>query len=272
MLNQIVWRHSEVIFLSHFQGAEAAGYFGLAYKIPQLLLEYIPLTVWPIVMAGISESYARKPENLPRAIDLYYRLLFILVVPVAAMGFAFAKPLVPVFFGDEMIRAAPFAQMFFIVFSYSFIYTPLSMALYVMEKSWVNMLLFTFLAIVNVGLDLAFIPRYGIWGAFIPVAFVFVLAIVIFRVTVKRFRPDIRIPAGFILRCYAATIPTLLVAFTTARWSSPLALALQIPVGVVLLILGFRWMKIIGAYESELMMKLPLPMKERIIALLGGIS
>ncbi|MCK4236776.1 MAG: oligosaccharide flippase family protein, partial [Candidatus Krumholzibacteria bacterium] len=101
VLNQIVWRHSEVIFLSHFQGAEIAGYFGLAYKIPQLLLEYIPLTIWPIVMAGTSEVYARSSDNLPRAIDLYYRLLYILVIPVAAMGFAFARPFVPILFGSE---------------------------------------------------------------------------------------------------------------------------------------------------------------------------
>ncbi len=266
LLNQIVWRHSEVIFLGHYTGVEAAGYFGLAYRIPQMLLEFIPLAIWPIVMAGTSEMYTRDSASLPRAIDLYYRLLFILVMPVAVMGFAFAKPLVPILFGDAMLRAAVFTQLFFVVFSYSFLYTPLSMALYVMEKSWVNMLVFTGLAVVNVGLDLAFIPRFGIWGAFFPVAFVLALAVVAFYAVLRRMRPDVTMPYRFILRCYAATVPAGLLVITASRWSSITALAVQIPIGIVLLVVGFRSMRVIGENEKRMMMKLPIPLKERIIA------
>ncbi|HUV37190.1 MAG TPA: oligosaccharide flippase family protein [Patescibacteria group bacterium] len=265
ILNQIVWRHSEVIFLGHYTGVEAAGYFGLAYRTPQMLLEFIPLAIWPIVMAGTSEAYARNAASLSRAIDLYYRLLFILVMPVAALGFAFSRPLVPILFGDAMMPAAALTQLFFVVFSYSFLYTPLSMALYVMERSWVNMLVFAFLAIVNVGLDLAFIPRFGLWGAFFPVAFVLVLGVIVFYAVLRRIRPDITVPFRFILRCYVAAIPAGLLVFAAARWDSIAAMVVQIPIGIVLLVLGFRWMRVIGEDERRLIMRLPIPFKERII-------
>lgn len=265
ILNQIVWRHSEVIFLGHYAGVEAAGHFGLAYRTPQMLLEFIPLAIWPIVMAGTSEAYSRDSASLSRAIDLYYRLLFILVMPVAALGFAFARPLVPILFGDAMLPAAPFTQLFFVVFSYSFLYTPLSMALYVMEKSWVNMLVFAFLAVVNIGLDLAFIPRFGLWGAFFPVAFALVLGVIVFYAVLRRMRPDVTVPFRFILRCYAAALPTGLLVFTAAHWGSITALAIQIPVGIALLVLGFRWMRVIGEGERRLIMRLPIPLKERIL-------
>ncbi len=267
ILNQIVWRQSEVLFLGKYHGPEASGFFHLAYQLPQFTLEFIPLTIWPLILAGTSEMYARRPENLNAAVDLYYRLLYILVIPIAAMGFAFSRTLVPIIYGGEMAPAANFVPLFFIVFSYSFLYTPLSMALYVVEKSWVNMLLFAILAVCNVGLDFALIPKYGLWGAFIPVAFVLALAVIVFSIAVRKVLPDIRIPVGFILRCYIAAIPVGLLAVTVRKWSSPAALVIQIALGAVLLVVGFRVMKIIGEKEKELILKLPLPFKERIISL-----
>lgn len=267
LLNQIVWRHSEVLLLGHFTGIEAAGFFGLAYRIPQMALEFIPLSIWPIVMAGASESYARDPARLPGTIDVYYRLLFLLVMPVAALGFAFSGPLVPLLFGSAMEPAARLTQLFFVVFSYSFIYTPLSMALYVVGKSWVNMLVFAILAVVNVGLDLAFIPRFGLWGAFAPVAVTLLAGIAAFRTAANRTGVGIRIPAAFIGRCYLAVTPAALLSLSASRWHAPAAIAVQGCAGVLLLWLGIRVTGIVGEREKELIRRLPLPAKDLIVSL-----
>jgi O-antigen/teichoic acid export membrane protein len=256
-----------VIFLGHFRGPEEAGFFSLAYRTPQLLLEFVPLTIWPIVMAGTSEIYAKDEKNLPRAINLYFKLLYMLVIPVAAMGFAFARPLVPILFHREMLPAALVTQLFFVVFSYSFLYTPMSMALYVIGKSWVNMLIFLLLACLNIGLDLAFIPRYGLWGAMVPVSFVLVLAVIIFHAVMRKVRPDVKTPALFIVRCYAAAVPTALLSILSARWSSPAAFAIMIPAGLILLVLGFRWMRIMGEEEKKLIRLLPIPAKEWVLSI-----
>jgi O-antigen/teichoic acid export membrane protein len=268
LLNLIVWRQSEVIFLGAFRGETAAGYFGLAYTMPQLLLEFVPLTIWPLVMAGMSEAYARDPERLPDAVALYYRLLYVLVIPVAALGFAFARPLVPLIYGDEMLPAALYAQLFFVVFSYSFLYTPLSMALYVTGKSWVNMLVFAFLAVVNIGLDLALIPRYGLWGAFFPVALVMILGVAVFYIVASRIVRNIYIPVSFIIRCYLAALPTAALALTAVRWGGPVALSLQIVAGTALLIACFRFLRVMGPQERELIARLPIPLKGAILKLL----
>ncbi len=267
LLNQIVWRRSEVLFLGHYHDATLAGYFSLAYDIPQMLLEFIPLTIWPIIMAGTSEVYSRDNNSLPDAINVYYRLLFILVIPVAVIGFVFVSPFIPIVYGDTMIPASHLAQLFFIVFSYSFIYTPLSMSLYVMGKSWVNMLIFTLMAVLNIGLDFALIPHYGIWGAFIPVAFVLGLGVVLFQMVIRRFNRNVKPPFGFILRCYLAGLPAALLAISTAEFNTPGGLLLQLPLAFVLLFFGFKVMKIIGEREKELILKLPLPLKERIVSL-----
>jgi O-antigen/teichoic acid export membrane protein len=267
LLNQIVWRRSEVLFLGHYHSSGLAGIFTLSYDIPQMLLEFIPLTIWPIVMAGTSEVYSKNYQDLPEAIDVYYRLLFILVIPVAAMGFAFVRPIIPIIYGDAMMASARFAQLFFVVFSYSFIYTPLSMSLYVIGKSWVNMVIFAILAVLNVGLDFALIPDCGLWGAFLPVAVVLALGVGIFWLVTRRYNPGIKLPVSFIGRCYLAGMPAALMAISTMKFDSLLALLLQIPVALLLLFYGFKLMRIIGEREKELILKLPIPMKERIISL-----
>ncbi len=267
LLGQIVWRQSEVLFLGHFKGAEAAGFFSLAYRMPQMLLEFVPLTVWPIVMAGTSELYAKDAGNLPRAIEVYFKLIFLLVVPVAAMGFAFARPLIPIVYGAKMLPAALLTQLFFVVFSYSFLYTPMSMAFYVMGKSWINMLIFMVLAVIEVGLDLALIPPYGVWGGIASVSIVLFLGVVLFHAVMRRVRPDVKTPAGFIARCSLAAVPTCLLSLIVSRWSSPTVVALMIPVGIGLLVAGFRVMKVIGPEEKELIRKLPIPARERLLAI-----
>jgi hypothetical protein len=35
----------------------------------------------------------------------------------------------------------------------------------------------------------------------------------------------------------------------------------------VLVVLGFRWMRVIGEEEKQMVMRLPIPLKERIIAM-----
>jgi O-antigen/teichoic acid export membrane protein len=267
LLGQIVWRQSEVLFLGHFTGAATAGFFSLAYRLPQMLLEFVPLTVWPLVMAGTSELYARDAATLPRAIRVYFKLIFLLVVPVAAMGFAFSRPLIPLVFGAKMLPAALLTQLFFVVFSYSFLYTPLSMAFYVMGKSWVNMLIFMSLAIIEIALDLVLIPAYGTWGALVSVSVVLFGAVLLFRVAMHRIRPDVKTPAGFIVRCSLAAVPTCALSLATSRWSSPAALALTIPAGIVLLAVGFRVLRVIGDEEKELIRKLPIPGRERVLSL-----
>ncbi|MGD1047837.1 MAG: oligosaccharide flippase family protein [Candidatus Krumholzibacteriaceae bacterium] len=267
LLNQIVWRQSEVLLLGHFKGAEAAGFFFLAYRTPQMILEFVPATVWPIVLAATSESYTKDATSLPRAITLYYKLIYLLVVPVASMGFAFSRALVPIIYGAKMLPAALFTQLFFVVFSYSFLYTPLSMAFYVMGKSWVNMLIFMVIAVIEISLDLMLIPRYGLWGGMTGVSIALLATVVVFQVVMRRLHPDIKTPIDFLMRCTAAAVPTCLLSILAMRWHSIAALSLMIPAGLALLVVGFRLMKVIGAEEKEMIMRLPIPAKERLLSL-----
>jgi hypothetical protein len=116
-LIQVVWRQSETLFLGHFRTAAEAGFFDLAYRLPQTALEFVPTAVWPLVMAGFSEVYARNASDLRVAIDRYYRMLFLLCMPICVTGVVLGGRLITVFYGTEMEPAAVPAQLFFAVFT-----------------------------------------------------------------------------------------------------------------------------------------------------------
>ena len=265
MLNVVVWRQSETLLLAHFRSAAETGYFDLAYRLSQLVLEFVPTTVWPLVMAGVSEAYARDRSSLGAAIDRYYRMLFILAAPICVMGVVLGGKVVTVLYTETMAPAAVPTQLFFLVFTMSFFASPLSMALYVMEKTHVNLLIYIVLAAVNIGLDLILIPRYGVVGAMIPVAFVIGVSPFIYRAVIAREIATISIPLRFIARCFLASSVGLLV-FPLVRFvDGPIGLAATGIASGVLIVAGYKIFRVITSQEVDWLGSVPLPFAGRLL-------
>jgi len=265
VLNLIVWRQSETVLLGYFRGAEETGYFDLAYRMAQIVLEFVPGTVWPLVMAGVSEAYARNTENLKGAIDRYYRMLFILCAPICVTGMVLGGRMISILFGSDMTPAAVPTQVFFGIFTVSFFGTPLSMALYVMEKTHVNLAIYVVLAVVNVGLDLLLIPRFGVTGAMIPVAAVIFVSPFIYRVVLGRMIRGVAIPYRFIARCFLASAPVLLLIPLLRFVGGIFELVVAFVVAGALLLASFRLVRVVGVEEKELLGAIPFPMATRLL-------
>ncbi|MDH3199079.1 MAG: oligosaccharide flippase family protein [Candidatus Krumholzibacteria bacterium] len=270
VLNIVVWRQSETVLLAHYRSAAETGYFDLAYRLPQTILEFVPGTVWPIVMAGVSEWYARSRESLGTAIDRYYRMLFMLCAPICATGAVLGGRAIVVLFGESMAPAAVPAQIFFAVFTVSFLTTPLSMALYVMEKTHVNLLVYLGLALANVGLDLLLIPRYGVAGAVAPVAIVIAVSPFVYHAVLSRHMGGVRIPFRFIGKCFMASSPVVLLIPALRFVDGAAALAVALVVALVLVLLGFKWTRVIGDAERGLLRSVPVPGAARILKFLSS--
>lgn len=265
VLNVIVWRQSETLFLAHFHGATVTGYFDLAYRLPQTMLELIPATVWPIIMAGFSEVYARNTANLTAAIEKYYRVLFLLCAPICCYGIVLGGSMVPLLFGDEMAAAAVPAQLFFLIFSVSFFATPLSMSLYVIEKSYANMMVYIGLAAFNLGLDFLLIPRYGLAGAIIPVGLVILLSPFVYFAVLSRYISGVRVPLRFIMRCFAASSPVALLIPFISYTRTPAGFIIASLAALPLFLAGFRVFRVIGDEERSLLDSIPLPLLGKIV-------
>ena len=270
VLNLVVWRQSEVLLLGYFRSAEETGYFDLAYRMAQLILEFVPGTVWPLVMAGTSELYARNAETLRGTIDRYYRMLFILCAPICVTGMVLGGRMIPILFSEQMAPAALPTQLFFGIFTVSFFSTPLSMAFYVMEKAWINLVVYVGLAVVNVGLDLVLIPRYGVYGAIWPVALVILASPFIYRGLLARHVSEVKIPLGFIGRCFLASAPVALLIPVLGWVEGPVTLAAAFMVAAGLLLVSFKVARVVGAQERELLGSIPFPMAGRLLKFMSS--
>jgi PST family polysaccharide transporter len=257
LLNMVVWRQSETLLLAHWWGAVPTGHFDLAYRLPQLALEFVPATAWPLVMAGVSEVYARDPSRLSSALERYYRALFFLSVPVAFAGAVWIGPAVPILFGDAMAPAVPLARVFFLVFMVSFLGTPMSMGLYVLRKSGANLVVYAVLAVINVGLDLLLIPRHGPMGALTAVAVVVILSPLAYHRMLRRYWKELRIPWGFLLRCVLGASPVLLSGALATVVRRPWQLAVAAVGAVGLILVGYRWARVVDGETRRWLESLP---------------
>ena len=265
LLNLIVWRQSETMFLAHFRTAEETGFFDLAYKLPQMLLEFVPGAVWPLVLAGFSETYARNADNIRIAIDRYYRMLFLLCAPICMTGIVLGGRMIPIVYSDAMLPAAIPAQLFFAIFTFSFLGTPLSMTLYVLEKPHINLIVYLCMAVINVGLDLLLIPKYGVAGAMVPVAIVTASAPFIYMVIIRRYVDGVRIPFVFIGKCFLASGAVLLLVPLLRFITGPVELAAALLAAAVLILLAFRQIRVIGPAELEALGVFPIPLVNRFV-------
>lgn len=270
VLNMIVWRQSETFFLAHYWGPEKTGFFDLAYRIPQMVLEFIPGTIWPLVMAGFSEAYTKNTANLRVAIHRYYKMLFLVSTPICVFGAVIASSFVSVVYGDVMEQSGFPMQLFFAIFTMSFFGSPLSMALYVLEKTHVNLLIYLGLAIVNIGLDVLLIPRWGLVGAMIPVAFVIVISPIVYKIVLSRYIDDVKIPIGFIVRCFFAASPVLLLIPFTDRINSVFGLIASLFLFGCSLPFMFKWLKVIGTEETQVLGSIPIPAVRRLVKFISA--
>lgn len=269
IMNLITWRQSETLILAHYRTMRESGYFDLAYRIPQMLLEFVPGAIWPLLMAGFSEIYTRDREKLHRAISVYYKLLFLLVAPISIIGASVGDRAIVAFYGEEMLPAGPICQAFFLIFSLAFFSTPMSMAFYVLERPWVSFGLYVVNSIINVGLDLLLIPRYGLVGAIIPVALVIFISPFMNYYLLRRLGIRAPIPWGFLGRVYLAAIPCALI-YPARLWvqgKGPVALV--VVTAGILYILGLRLFRVLGEEEAALLKRSGLPHSSRVGRLLG---
>jgi len=267
-LHFLVWGSSETLLIGRFHSPEMAGFFDRAYTLPQQAMEFIPNAIYPLVLASFSESSKVTKERIPEIISYYYRLLFFAVVPIAYIGFVLGDLVVIALYGNEYAAAGPYCQVFFLIFMTTFFGTPLSMAIYVVEKVWVNLLLNVGYAAITIGLDLWLIPKYGLLGATIPTGFVTALTPFIRWHIAKRYVPGLTIPWAFILKIFTASSPIFLLFFLKPWADSTLKLLpLTILAGLVAA-LCYRVFRVLGPEERAFISSSKLPAKELILRIL----
>lgn len=200
LLRMLMLKYTEVFFLGIYFTPTIIGYYDLGYATPMLVLTLVPAALQTLLTSAFAQAYARDPHCLGRLIDSVYKLTILIVLPLAAFGVFFAPRGIVVLYGLDMAPAGPVAATFCVLHVLPLISTPLSMAITVKEQV-VRMLPYMLLQVgINLLLDWALIPRFGIPGAIGAVAGTFLLTIPWRLRAVRSILGSIHFPTAFFLR------------------------------------------------------------------------
>tara|TARA_Y100000310_G_C20696429_1_gene826066 strand:+ start:3210 stop:4736 length:1527 start_codon:yes stop_codon:yes gene_type:complete len=157
----LVW--TDTLILGYFVTSADIGIYNAA--VPTAMLVYmVPTTLRTMFYPVMSEYY-----SLGRNVKAFYQrvsdwLLF-LTLPVAAFLVMFREEFLGFFFGDVYVEGATVLMVICLAyFVYALANTPHIM-LYVKKKTKLIMFNTVVAVLVNIGLNLYLIPRYGLLGA-----------------------------------------------------------------------------------------------------------
>lgn len=273
LLYSVVWRASEGLLINHYWGEAAAGYFGAAYSLPQLVLEFVPTAVWPVVMASYATVFTLDRQRAAKLVEHYYKLLFLVVAPLSVGGVLFGDHLFLMVYGEAYAPGASLARVFFAVQCVSFVGTPLSMSLYILEKSRLNLLAWAGAAVINVGLDLMIIPIDWRWGAVLPVAIAVAFMPVIFGVLLRREGFVVHVPWRFIGRVYAASLALALLLPVRLLDGNLAVVGVSVAIGAPLLLVAFRVVRVFRSGDAGLIDLIPwTPLRRTAVWMRGGVA
>lgn len=243
MFRMLMLKYTEVFFLGVCFSPTVVGVYDLGYTMPFVAMTLIPSALQTLFTSAFAEAYARDQQCLGRLITAVYKMLIMLVIPMAAFGLFFAPRAVVLLYGETMRASGWVAAVFCVLHALPLISMPLSMAITAREKV-LNMLPYMIMqVVVNLVLDALLIPRWGVPGAVGAVALTFLLTIPIRLRAVRAILGAIHFPTGFCLRIVATV---LLLAGVMSFLSPFLNLAGLVAAALLYLVLYLTAVKKLG--------------------------
>jgi len=247
LLSAFVWTRLEIFFLERYRDASEVAMFTIGLTMASLA------TTGPLLLSGamIPHFAERVGANDQAAVRAGYaaatRVLALLVFP-ACFGMAAIVPvLLPALYGSAFSGAVPNAIVLVAVSALAFSHVGSSL-IYGMERSGFMALAGTAIAVLAVVVFSLVIPVSGSWGAVWARAALQLLSVVWGHVYIVR-RLGCPVPLRALGRTLLAALACAAAAYAPiALWPRPWTLALAIPLGAMVYLIGLR---VLGALVAE---------------------
>lgn len=270
VLNHLVHSQTEIYFLARFVGKAAAGHFQLGFLFAQRIIDFLPLALWEVSMAGFSHLTVSEPWKVPEALKSYLVLLYLVLAPIAMFGIAFTGAAFRILYGDDMLPGAMVARAYFVIGAIAAGNAPIGMIIYAREKTGQALRAYALFAMVNLALDLALIPRFELWGAVLGIGIAKLLNVLLFARIAWAELPELRVPWRFISLCFLASSPPLLYWPLEGRFDAPLEVVVALLVAALATLAAFRLLRVVGPQERALIERAKLPLANSLLRLLGA--
>jgi O-antigen/teichoic acid export membrane protein len=157
-----VYFRADVTILQHFKPFEEVGWYTFAYK-PFEALQFVPLAVQAAVYPLLGVYYRDSRERLGVAYARFFKILVVLGWPLTVGTFVLAVPVGRLF--QLYPQSIPALRILALAIVFLFVNSAFTAMLYAIDRQDLFAWTTAIAVVVNVGLNLAFIPRFGYLAA-----------------------------------------------------------------------------------------------------------
>ncbi len=185
--------HIDTILITGFLTLEDVGLYQVAVPIASLIIHFIGavnLVAYPTI-AGLFSR--KKYGELSSGLTLFYKYIYLLLVPLAAVFFSFSHVLISVFFGEDYLGASTALKILVVggLFSSLTMFNNIALAATGNPKTVSKTMIS--LMIINLALNLFLIPLLGIAGGALATTTTFLIGAVVSLIFLRK-RADFKIP------------------------------------------------------------------------------
>ncbi len=178
-IDLLVWSRSENYFLGRYCQAPQIAYYNLAQNLIARFTSFLPGLVWKILLPLSSEQHGRNENaKMFRTYTAALRYTAAFTMPGIVICFVCAYELVVILFGIEYAPVKTSFRILCVGALFSSLAQPSSAAIYATNRQAFILRYGSFLAVLNIALNIWLIPKHGATGASVCYAVVTTMGVV----------------------------------------------------------------------------------------------
>ncbi len=231
-----LYAYSDSLLMSKMLTKQELGLWSVPYKIT-FAFQFIPIALAASVYPVMSTFSLENKEKISELFTKSWRYLFTIVFPLSFGLIAIAKPVMIFLYGPSYALAAPALQILMGSLIFGFLSFITGALLNATNHQKTQTSLLAAVLVVNIAINLALLPRWGIYGAALAALVSnFILCISGFLFSNKYIKLDLKILSKYFLQAFIpAGIMGVIVHYISLRINFLIAVPLGVVVYAILL-------------------------------------
>ena len=271
VLGGLVFGRTEILFLEHYTGLGAVGFFTAAVTVAEMAVQLPPLLLSALLPRFSEQHGLGAQDDMQRLYRTMTALIAMLIVPLCLGLAAIAPVLVPLIFGAEFDDAVPVASVLLIAAVISSLGVTTFYLLQSVGKTGFLLLSNGLGLVATIVLGFLLVPRYGLIGAAWSRGAVQVSVVLIETWYVTR-RMEISPPYRALGAIALASVAQAAVAyFLCLEFGGMVALLIAIPAALITYLVALRILAVTRIIDPELRGRLITKAPERMRPLISKL-
>jgi len=154
----------DTIMLSHLKGDAVTGLYNVAYRLVDGL-NLLPIAFASALYPPLSHAFIHDRASLTALVTRAWSLMVISALPIAVGTTLLANRFIVLLFGARYAPAGPVLAMLVWAGALMFLFSVLNITFKAIDRQPTVAILVFMGMVINIGLNVVFIPWWGAWGA-----------------------------------------------------------------------------------------------------------